>query len=102
MKKKKVVKKKRAVKVGKLRKPEKPIGIVTHYYGGIKVGIVKFSTPIKEGVMVEFRGSTTNFSEVLASMQYDHKPIVKAPKGKQIGIKVKKRVREGDKVFLVK
>jgi hypothetical protein len=100
---KKVTKKKSSPKKTAPRpKAQKPIGFVTHYYGDIRVGIVKFSAPVRAGTLVEFRGSTTNFSQELASMQYDHKVIAKAPKGKQVGVKVKKRVREGDKVFAVK
>jgi putative protease len=83
-------------------KAAKPVGKVTHYYGDIGVGIVKFGKSVKAGTTVEFRGATTNFTQTLASMQYDHKAIQTAPKGKEVGIKVKKRVREGDGVFEIK
>ena len=76
-------------------------GTVTHYYGAIGVGIVKFRKPVKVGALVEFRGATTNFTQTLDSMQYDHKPVASAPRGKEVGIKVKARVREGDELFLV-
>ena len=52
------------------------------------------------GQNVAFQGATTDFSQDVASMQFDHKSIDKAPKGKEIGIKVKKKVREGDMVYL--
>jgi putative protease len=77
----------------------KPIGRVTHFYGGIKVAVVKFSKATKKGATVRFRGATTDFKQKLASMQYDHKTVASAPKGKEVGIKVSKRVREGDKVY---
>ena len=80
----------------------KPVGKVTHYYGNIRVGIVKFKKPMKIGAMIGFRGASTDFTQPLASMQYDHKDISRAPKGKEIGVKVKKRVRDGDEVFEVK
>lgn len=79
----------------------KPVGEVTHFYNEIKVAIVKFKKPVSVGATLNFSGATTNFSEKIASMQYDHKPIQKAPKGKEIGIKVKKRARQGDQVFLI-
>ncbi len=82
-------------------KEQKPVGIVTHYYGGIGVAIIKFSKPLKAGTTVQFKGATTNFTQPLDSMQYDHKEIVAAAKGKEVGVKVKERVREGDEVFLV-
>jgi hypothetical protein len=77
----------------------KPIGQVTHFFREIKVAIVRFSQPVKQGTPVVFRGATTDFAQKLDSMQYDHKAVVKAPKGKQIGVKVKSRVRQGDCVY---
>jgi hypothetical protein len=94
--KKSVKKKKPAIKKQKVLKP---IGAVTHYYTEIKVAIVKFKKPIRVGAELQFKGATTDFVEVIKSMQYDHKSIKIAPKGKLIGIKVKKRVREGDAVY---
>ncbi len=82
-------------------KPIKPIGKVTHYFPHIKVGIVKFSLAVKVGVIVRFEGATTDFSQPIESMQFNHKQVKVALKGKQMGLKVKKRVREGDLVYLV-
>ena len=79
----------------------KPIGEVTHYYGGIGVAIVKFNKEVALGTRARFHGATTDFEQVLDSMQYDHKEVNSAPKGKEIGIKVQDKVRDGDKVFLV-
>lgn len=88
-----IVKKARATKI------LKPVGRVTHYYGGIKVAIIKFNKAVKVGAMLHYKGATTDFKKVAASMQFNHKEIKKAPKGKQVGIKVPKKVREGDEVF---
>ncbi len=77
----------------------KPVGKVTHYYAHIKVAIVKFNTNIKTGTELYFKGATTDFKEGAKSMQFDHTPVATAKKGKQIGIKLKKRVREGDLVY---
>jgi len=77
----------------------KPIGVVTHYYGNLEVAIVKFSKPVAVGTTVRFKGATTDFTETIASMQYDHKSIESAKKGQEIGIKVGDKVREGDEVF---
>lgn len=99
---KKAVKKKISVKPKKTAKPvkkEKPIGLVTHFYGKIKVAIIKFNKPVKTGTEVSIRGAHTDFSQKIASMQYDHKPISSAPKGKEVGVKVSKKVHEGDRVF---
>jgi hypothetical protein len=97
-KKKKIIKKiakKAPVPVKKI----KPVGKVTHYYAHIKVAIVKFNTKVKAGTELYFKGATTDFSEAAKSMQFDHEPIAVAQPKKQIGIKLKKRVREGDLVY---
>lgn len=77
----------------------KPIGEVTHYYSHLEVAIVKFSKPVGIGTKVHFKGATTDFEETISSMQYDHKPIDKAKKGQEVGIKVREKVRHGDKVY---
>ncbi len=95
--------KRSAKKAGVKRPPGgkkvKPVGRVTHYYTHIKVAIVKFNTNVKTGSELYFKGATTDFTEKAKSMQFDHKPVAVAKKGKQIGIKLKKRVREGDLVY---
>ena len=83
-------------------KKEKPIGVVTHYYGGIVVAIVKFKKAVKVGTEVRFCGSSTDFSQKIESMQYEHKDIDSAKKGQEIGIKVDEKVREGDEIYEVK
>lgn len=92
--------KKAVVKAKAAQKAQgKPIGAVTHFYGNIKVAIVRFKKPISVGSVIAFRGNKTDFEHKISSMQFDHEAIKKAPKGKQVGIKVGKRVREGDEVF---
>lgn len=77
----------------------KPIGEVTHFYGGLGVAIVKFNKEVDVGTKLKFKGVTTDFEEKLTSMQYDHKPIESAKKGQEVGIKVGDKVREGNLVY---
>ena len=88
------------MKTPKIKEP-KPIGEVTHFYGGLKVAIVKFNKAMKIGIKVHFRGATTDFIEIIKSMQFDHQDIKSAKKGQEVGIKVKEMARAGDKVFAV-
>ena len=81
---------------------QKPIGRVTHFYSHLKVAIVKFNKDVKVGIKLHYKGATTDFTDIIKSMQFNHAPIKLAKKNKQIGIKVKKQVREGDKVFIGK
>lgn len=87
-------------KVSKAKKAPKPIGSVTHFYGKIGVAIVKFNKVVPVGTKLSFKGANTDFEEVVKSMQFDHKAIDSAPKGKEIGIKVKDKVHEGVQVYL--
>ena len=80
-------------------KEPKPIGEVTHFYGKIGVAIVKFNKAVPVGTKLAFKGANTDFEEVVKSMQYDHKDIVEAPKGKEVGIKVKEKVHEGVLIY---
>jgi len=80
-------------------KAPKPIGTVTHFYGGIGVAIIKFNRPMKLGETLRFRGAHTDFEQKISSMQYDHKDIKAAKKGQEIGMKVDDKVREGDSIY---
>jgi translation elongation factor EF-1alpha len=95
--KKKVTKKVPAKKAGP---KEKKIGIVDHYFGKIMVAAIKMKAPLKVGDVIHIKGHTTDFEQAVASMQIDHKEILKAKKGDDIGMKVKDHVREGDIVYI--
>ena len=84
----------------KVIRTDKPVGEVTHYYGHLNVAIVKFYQDMAAGKNMTFQGATSDFSQTVDSMQFDHKPISSAAKGQEVGIKVKDKVREGDKVYL--
>lgn len=80
---------------------QKPIGEVTHYFGNLRVAIVKFNKAVDKGARVKFKGATTDFEEAIESMQYEHKDVEKAKKGQEVGIRVSDKVRAGDGVFEV-
>lgn len=90
------------VKAEKPAKMPNPVGVVTHFYNKIGVAIVKFKEAVPTGTKVMFKGATTDFKETIDSIQLDHEPLDVAPKGKQVGIKVKEAVREGDQVYPAK
>ncbi len=80
---------------------EKPIGEITHYFSNIGVAVLKLSQSLVVGVTIRIHGSTTDFEQMVDSMQIEHESIEKAKKGQEIGIKVKEKVREGDLVYKV-
>lgn len=81
---------------------KKPIGEVTHFFTNISVAVIKLSGKLKEGEKILIEGATTNFEQTADSMQIEHKEVKGAKKGDSIGLKVKDKVREGDKVYRVK
>ncbi len=78
---------------------EKKLGVITHYFDHLKVGIIKVSSPIKVGDKVYIKGHTTDFKQEITEIQLEHESIETAKKGQEVGIKVKKIVREGDQVL---
>ncbi len=92
--------KKAAKKASKKVAPKrKPIGEVTHFYDKICVAVVRFDEGVEVGDEICFEGPKETFSQVLNSMQYEHESIPKAKKGQEVGVKTKKPVREGHKVY---
>ncbi len=75
------------------------IGKVTHYYPKIGVAVVELKAPLKVGDKILIRGSTTNFEQMVESMQIEHQDVQSAEAGKSVGLKVVQRVREGDIVY---
>lgn len=112
--KKKVLRKKSAPKLKKKKrlankKPLKPltkipqekeIGVITHYFGKISVGIVKLKSTLRTGEKIRIKGTNDDFIQTVKSMQINHKAISMAGKGSEIGIKVSKPVHENDRVYL--
>jgi translation elongation factor EF-1alpha len=77
----------------------KELGKVTHYYPKIGVAVVELKAPLKIGDKILVRGSTTNFEQIVESMQIEHKNVQFAEAGKSVGLKVIQRVREGDIIY---
>ncbi|MCD6248618.1 MAG: translation elongation factor-like protein [Hadesarchaea archaeon] len=78
---------------------KKEVGRVTHYFTKIGVAVVELSDELKVGDKISIEGATTNFQQTVDSMQIEHKNIEVAKAGESIGLKVKDRVRENDKVY---
>ncbi|NQT49704.1 hypothetical protein HQ571_03360 [Candidatus Kuenenbacteria bacterium] len=81
---------------------EKLIGQVTHYFDKLGVAVLKLKGTIKVGDTLRFEGGEINFEQTMDSMQIDRKPVNKAKKGDDVGMKVNEKVRPGYRVFLVK
>lgn len=77
----------------------KEIGKITHYFSKIGVAVVELSDSISVGDTILIKGAHTEFEQDVASMQIEHESIQTAKKGQSIGLKVKQKVHENDRVF---
>ncbi len=75
------------------------IGTVTHYFPKVRAAVVKLKLPIAVGDPIKIKGHTTDFQQIIVSMQVDHVPVNQAKKGAEIGLEVNSRVRSRDIVY---
>jgi len=78
----------------------KEIGVVFNYFENIGVAAIGLSAPLKLGNTIRIVGGDVDFTEVVDSIQMNHKFIESAKKGDKIGIKVSEKARKGYKVYL--
>lgn len=80
---------------------ERLIGKVTHYFGKISVAVIELTDTLKVGDTIRIVGGETDFTQVVDSMEIEHKKVKEAKTGESIGLKVVQKVREGYKVYKV-
>lgn len=81
---------------------EKKIGEVVKFFAKPSVAAVKIEQgELVVGDSIKFSGHTTDFIDVIQSMEVENKSVQKAVTGDFIGVKVSDRVRPGDEVFKV-
>uniref|UniRef100_A0A7V0Z518 Translation elongation factor-like protein n=1 Tax=candidate division WOR-3 bacterium TaxID=2052148 RepID=A0A7V0Z518_UNCW3 len=81
---------------------EKLIGKITHYFNKIGVAVIEISDDeLNVGDTIHIKGHTTDFKQVVNSMQIEHKAVEKAKKGESIGMKVDSVVHEKDQVYKI-
>jgi putative protease len=80
---------------------EQLVGEVTHYFTRIGVAAVRLKGRLRVGDRIHIFGRTSDFEQVVGSMEIEHQRVVEALPGQEIGLKVVERAREGDRVYLV-
>ena len=82
--------------------PEKEVGLVVKFFAKPSVAAIQvIRGSIKQGDLLRYKGHTTDFTEEVTTMEIDRQPIEEAKVGDMVGLKVKERVRENDKVLKV-
>lgn len=80
---------------------EERIGIVEDYFAKISVIAVKLEGELKVGDKIHIKGHTTDFIQIVDSMQIEHQNVSFAKKGDNVGIKAEQKARKGDVVYKV-
>jgi GTPase len=80
---------------------EEKVGVVSDYFARIDVAGINLSDSLRAGDTIHIKGHTTDFEQVVESMQIEHEQVEEAKAGDLIGIKVNDRCRDGDQVFKV-
>lgn len=81
---------------------EKKIGKVTHYFDKMGVAVIKLSSIVSVGDSIRIKGGKeTDFKQKISSIEIKGEKVTGAKKGKEIGLKVKCRVRPGYSVYII-
>lgn len=81
--------------------PDELIGKVVDYYAKIGVAALELTASLKVGDKIHIKGHTTDFEQMVDSMQVEHQSVLEAKAGDSIGIKVKEYCRDKDAVYKV-
>jgi hypothetical protein len=75
------------------------VGRITHFFSKISVAVLELTAPLAIGDRILVKGPSTDFEQVVESMQIEHKNIQRAEAGQSIGLKTVQHVREKDVVY---
>jgi translation elongation factor EF-1alpha len=75
------------------------VGHVSHFFSKISVAIVELTAPLVVGDRILIKGPSTDFEQVVDSMQIEHNNIQRAEPGQSIGLKTLEHVKEKDVVY---
>jgi CTP:molybdopterin cytidylyltransferase MocA len=75
------------------------VGRITHFFSKIGVAVVELTASLVVGDSILVKGPSTDFEQVVESMQIEHTNIPRAEAGQSIGLKLAQRARERDAVY---
>ncbi len=81
---------------------ETPVGKVIHYYSHLQVVVVQLDRgALQVGDTIHIKGHTTDFHQVVESIEVEHQRIERAELGDIFGLKVIDHAREHDVIYRV-
>ena len=75
------------------------IGRITHFFSKISVAVVELIAPLTAGDRILVKGPSTDFEQIVESMQIEHENIQGAEAGQSIGLKLAQQAKERDTVY---
>ena len=78
------------------------VGKVVHYFDNVKVASIKLVSDLKIGDDIAIIGNATGIIKLkIGNMEIDRKPVEKAVKGQEVGIKLPEKARKNDEVYVI-
>jgi translation elongation factor EF-1alpha len=77
--------------------PEQDIGKITHFFSKISVAVLSLTSNLKVGDKIRIEAMEP-FVQTVKSIQMEHDEIKEAKAGDDIGLKVDRPCKDGDKV----
>lgn len=75
------------------------VGHITHFFSKISVAVVELTAPLAVGERILVKGPSTDFDQVVESMQIEHMNIQRAEAGQSIGLKTAQQAKVRDVVY---
>ena len=80
---------------------EMEIGKVTHYFGHLDVAVLSLVGELKVGDTIHILGHSTDFTQIVGSMEIEHKKVQSVKSGDDVALKIAEPVRVHDTVYKV-
>jgi len=77
------------------------VGKVTHFYNRISVAVLELSGNLEIGDKILILGRTSELTQVVTSMEIEHRKVQTVGPGMDVAMKVAESVRKGDIVYKI-
>jgi len=78
---------------------ETEVGVVTHYWSNIGVAGVHLEAPVDVGDHIHVAGHTDDFEQTVDSIEIDHRKVMHADAGTEVGIRVAAHAHPHDRIY---
>ena len=75
------------------------IGHVSHFFSKISVVVVELMLPLAVGDRILVKGPSTDFEQIVESIQIDGKSYLRVEGGQSIGLKVVQPAKQKDVIY---